>query len=113
MTEVGFLAAARGDRARARQIFGALERVRPQGAFVYVGLAMAQLNAGQASEAVRELERGLAQVPDADQPTLQALRALALQLAGRTAESVRASEGAGASPLARAMLGRMQAAEEI
>lgn len=114
MTEVGFLAAARGDVRRAEVIFGALERLRPAGAFVYVGLAVAYLNAARPEEAVRALDRGLMAVEPADKPEVQGVRSLALQIAGRTSESISAARQAGASNLARAMLGqgRMQAEEK-
>ena len=106
LTEVGFLAAARGDIPRAERIFGALERIRPAGAYCYVGPAMACLNAGRADEAVRELDRGLALVSEEDRQQLQAFRALALQLAGRTSESLRALAQAPEVELANAMLGQ-------
>lgn len=105
LTEVGFLAAAGGDVQRAEAIFGALERVRPAGAYCYLGRALACLNAGRADDAVAMLERGLPLVAPDDQPRLQAFRGLALQLAGRQGASRQALEQAGADPLARAMLG--------
>jgi thioredoxin-like negative regulator of GroEL len=113
LTEVGFLAAARGDVRRAEVIFGALERLRPHGAFVYVGLAATYLNAARAEDAVRVLDRGLPLMAADDRGEVQAMRSLALQLAGRASESVSAARDAETSNLARAMLGqgRMQAEE--
>jgi len=112
LTEIGFLAAARGDLVRAGRIFGALERVRPAQAAVYMGLALAALNAGRPEEALPPLERGLRAVDAADRDLLHALRGLALQLAGRSAEGQRALASAGDHPLARVMRGDLPAAIE-
>jgi hypothetical protein len=92
---------------RAQAVFGALESVRPQAAFPYVGQAVALLNAGRGDDAVAVLERGLAAPGQADGGELQAFRGLALQLAGRSSESIRAMRAAGDTRLARAMLGDM------
>lgn len=73
--------------------------------FPYVGWAMACMNAGRPDEAVVVLDRGLRRVPREEQGELQAFRGLALQLAGRAAESARALQAAGEVPLARAMRG--------
>lgn len=105
LTEVGFLAAARGDIRNAEVIFRALERIRPAANFPYVGMAAALMNAGRYDEAVRELERGLKAVDPQEHQELQAFRGLALQLAGRVSESRRALALAGELPLARAMRG--------
>jgi hypothetical protein len=105
LTEAGFLAAARGDLRRAEAVFGALERCRPLAAFPYVGQAVALMNAGQADEAARVLERGAAIASGEAAAELQAFRGLALQLAGRAGESLRALRAAGDQPLALAMLG--------
>lgn len=110
LTEVGFLAAARGDLQRAGVIFGALERLRPAAGFPYIGLAVAMLNAGKPDAAVHELDNGLLHVPLADAPELHAFRGLALQKAGRQSESLRAFRQAGNHPMALAMLGEMQPA---
>lgn len=107
MTEVGFLAAARGDVRHAEKIFGALRLIRPQRAFAPIGLAMALLNTGNKEEAVRVLGQSLVSIVDPDErSTLEAFRGLALQLAGRRAESLSALRAAGTHPLALAMLGR-------
>ncbi|HSV44835.1 MAG TPA: hypothetical protein VLJ58_03500, partial [Ramlibacter sp.] len=107
LTEVGFLASARADVRRAETVFGALEQLRPDAAFPYVGAATALLNAGRAEEAVAALDRGLAADGQRDAGELQAFRGLALQLAGRASESVRAMRAAGDTRLARAMLGEL------
>ncbi len=103
LAEVGFLAGARGDLESARTIFETLETLRPAAAFPYAGLAMAQLNRRAQDDAVRTLERGLRMVDPADAPDLQALRALALRLAGRGSECDRAIKAAGDHPLAVAL----------
>lgn len=105
MTEVGFLASARGDIHRAEAIFGALERVRPQRDFPYVGLATCYLNTGRPDDAVGVLERAARLVQAEDQPQIAAFRALALQLARRAGEGARAAQEAGAYPLAQALRG--------
>jgi hypothetical protein len=104
LTEVGFLAGARGDLQSARAIFGALEQCRPAACFPYAGLAMALLNRRQYDDAVRTLDRGLRQVTEAaDVAHLHAVRALVLHLAGRASESDRAVRAAGKHPLALAL----------
>lgn len=86
LTQVGFLAAGRGDAPRALRIFDALALLRPQRAFGFVGLASALMNAGRAPEAVQRLQTVcLPAGPESDM--LEAFRGLALQLAGRASES--------------------------
>ncbi len=105
LTEVGFLAAGRGDVMRAERIFGALQRLRPQRAFAPIGLSVAYMNAGRHDEAAGILAHAAAQVEPAEQAELDAFRGLALQLAGRSSESVRALKSAGENHLAHTMLG--------
>ena len=105
LTEIGFLAAGRGDVARAERIFGALQLLRPQRAFAPIGLAMAYMNAGRHDEAAGVLARAAEQVEAAEQAELDVFRGLALQLAGRSSESVRALKSAGKNHLAHTMLG--------
>ena len=112
LTGVGFLAAARGDVRRSEVIFGALERIRPAGAYCYVGLAMAYLNAGRGDDAVQVLQRGLSAVEPDDQGDVQAFRGLALQLAGRASASRRAFQDAKVG-FARAMLGQTEFQAEV
>ena len=103
LTEVGFLAGARGNIKAARSIFGALERCRPLAAFPYIGMAMALLNVKCHDEAVRVIDRALAIVSDSEVSDLQAVRALALRLAGRSWESERAIQAAGSHAMALAL----------
>lgn len=58
LSDIGFVAACSGQRARAVQIFESLTLVRPLRAFAYVGLALAHLNARQASAAQAALALG-------------------------------------------------------
>ena len=86
LTEVGFLAAGRGDVPRALRIFEALVVLRPDRALGFVGLTSALMNTGRAAEAVQRLQAvRLPAGPESDM--LQAFQALALQLAGRAGES--------------------------
>ncbi len=86
LTQAGFLAAGRGDAARAQRIFEALALSRPDQALAYVGLAAALLNAGRAGEAVQRLQKvQLPPGPEADM--LDSFKGLVLQQAGRHAES--------------------------
>lgn len=86
LTQVGFVAAGRGDVAAAQRIFEPLALLRPECSFAYVGLATALLNAGRATQAVQRLQAvHLPAGPDADM--LDAFKGLALQLACRGGES--------------------------
>lgn len=105
MTEIGLLAAGRGDVPRSEVIFGALQRLRADRGFAWVGLALCYLNAGRADDGARLLERHADFVVPEDRPEMHAFRALALQLAGRHSESRRALAAAGNHPLARRMAG--------
>ncbi|CUI27988.1 hypothetical protein BI147_19090 [Achromobacter xylosoxidans] len=111
LAEVGFLAAGRGDVAHADSIFLALRALRPGRAYPWLGLAVARLNADSADEAVRLLEQGEVSAPG-ERALLTAWRGLALQLAGRKAESTRllracaqGGEGDEGAALARSLLG--------
>jgi hypothetical protein len=115
LTELGFVAAGGADVDRAAEIFRALTHLRPQRAFPYIGWAMAHLNAGQSQEAIGVLESarvaiGAARDPD-EMADIETFRGLALQQAGRGAESRRtlewvAGQAAGdAGRLARRLLG--------
>lgn len=109
LAEVGMLAAAAGDVARAQTIFGALRLLRPDRAYPLVGLAVAWLNAGRAADAVRLLEDARLDDPQ-ERSLVEAWRGLALQLAGHAAESRRVLALAAGMPgdgatLARQMLG--------
>lgn len=100
LTEVGFLAAAKADIRQAEAIFASLELLRPNGAFVYCGLAFAYLNAALYDSCIAVLDKGLQRVAAEDVPALQSVRALALAWAGRASESERALASAGTHPLA-------------
>jgi len=86
LTEIGFLAAAAGDVARAETIFGALGRIRPGRLFPVLGLAVAWMNAGRAAEAAGLLEKAVC-ADSEEQASCDAWRGFALQLAGRSAQS--------------------------
>lgn len=103
LTEVGFLAGARGDLESARTIFHALKLCRPSSPSPYIGLAMALANRREHDEALRTLDRGLAMVDSKEVAELQAVRALVLSLAGRGSECGRAMTAAGDHPLVRAL----------
>ena len=105
MTEIGLLAAGRGDVLRSEVIFGALQRLRADRGFAWVGLALCYLNAGRADDGAHLLERQVNFVVAEDRPEMHAFRALVLQLAGRHSESRRALAAAGPHPLARRMAG--------
>jgi len=133
LTEIGFLAAGRGQFEQARTIFGALIQLRPNRAFPHVGLAMAMINQGRAAEAavalaaarralesiVASVEVGAAGVDLRDEhATLSAYYGLALQMAGHSAESSKILGGLADRPagdpagrIARSMLG-LRAVEE-
>lgn len=86
LTQLGFMAAARGDTARSQRIFDALALLRPQQAFAHIGMACAWMNAGKASQAVHHLSR--VHLPAGDEADiLNAFYALALQLAGHMHQS--------------------------
>ncbi|WP_255568715.1 hypothetical protein [Comamonas sp. NLF-1-9] len=88
LTEIGFLAAGRGELARAEAIFGALALLRPERAFAHVGIALALINRGRPGEAAARTERvHLPAGPERE--LLAAVRALALQLDRRNAEATR------------------------
>ena len=105
LTEIGFVAAGRGDVKHATIIFAALQRLRPQRAFAYVGQALALMNALRHDEAAVLLDRAAEHVLASEQAELNVFRGLALQLAGRSSESVRALQAASSLRIARMMLG--------
>lgn len=105
LTEIGFLASAVGDTANAEAIFAALTMSQPHKPAPYAGLAVAYLNSRRANDAVAVLDKGALAVDAQDAAELLAVRALALQLAGRAAESQRALRDNPQTTLSRAMLG--------
>ena len=115
LTEIGFLAAGRGDLARAEAIFGALLALRPAKATGHVGIAMALLNRGRFADAAQRLD-AVVLPPGEDRDLVRAIQGLALQLDRRQAEAtrlLRALAGQTAPPqgqtdgmrLARSLLG--------
>ena len=110
LTEVGFLASASGDLARAEVIFGALREIRPGRAFPLIGLAVALMNKGRAADAAALLGEARGENDD-EQALISAWQGLALQLAGHAAQSKKVlaavasgKDGDGAR-LARSLLG--------
>ena len=115
LTEVGMLAAANGDTARADRIFLFLRKQRPNRAFPLLGLAVALLNAGRAQEAAKLLQETVLSDPQ-ENDIVRAWCGLALQLEGRTAHSrlvlLEAAQGAGeGAELARQLLGLTASSE--
>lgn len=98
LTELGFVAAGAGRLDWAEDIFHALMLLRPQRAFPHIGLALAYMNAARSQEAVALLERARVSVDEGQDGAaladVEAFRGLALQLAGRSAESRRALQWA-------------------
>lgn len=92
LTEIGFVAAGRGDVARAQRIFAPLLMLRPKRAFPRIGLAMAWLNFRRPQEAARVLAEGVADVEDCpeEKALLCAYLGLALQFGGERAKSEQA-----------------------
>ena len=86
LTQIGFIAAGRGDVLRSQRIFSALALLRPHKAFPHIGMACAWMNANQAMHAAQYLsEQNLPAGEDAD--LLDAFLALTLQIAGHTRRS--------------------------
>lgn len=111
LTEIGFLAAASGDVARAEPIFGALLAFRPMRAYPRVGLCVAWMNAGRPVAAVGVLESAPRDMPPEERGLVDCWRAVALQQAGYSAESVRLlrhvlESNTEASVLASSLLGQ-------
>jgi tetratricopeptide (TPR) repeat protein len=96
LTGLAFVASGAGLSLQAAQIFESLARLRPTRAFPYVGMAVLHLNRQQTSQAVEALERGERLLSDPQNPEpaehgiLLAWKGLALHLAGRESESIRA-----------------------
>ena len=109
LTEIGFIAAYRGDVVRTDAIFDALIALRPGRAYPWIGKALARFHVGRASEAVQFLEYASSDDVD-DAAELQVWRGLALQLAGyagqaRTLLEPLAGGSGSAHSLARSLLG--------
>ena len=128
LTEIGFVAAGRGWLDQARKIFNSLILLRPDRAFPYIGMGLALINAGQASEAVALLDRATAVLRNAqpgaanaalvadglqdDRSIVTAYYGIALRFSGRQADSDRVFRDLSTLPssdpagrIARSMLG--------
>ncbi|MEY2617688.1 MAG: hypothetical protein RL522_690 [Pseudomonadota bacterium] len=103
LAQIGLMAANHADVESATRIFAAIELVRPRHSVVFIGPAIASLQAGATPEAIRCLERGLAQVDAADRTELQAFLALAYRLCGLQGRSDNALKSAGNVPLAQGL----------
>jgi hypothetical protein len=92
LAAIGFMAARSGLIVPAVRIFEGLAVLRPNKAFPFVGLSLAHICVGSHAEAIQILiQRGLKVCPD--DPELVAYLAVALQLAGRTAEAQQIYDG--------------------
>ena len=86
--EIGFMACRARHVKAALAIFQGLEPLRPDRVFIYVGMALARMAAGNPDEAVRLLrEEGLRKLPGDEE--LMVFLALALQEARRANDSRR------------------------
>jgi Flp pilus assembly protein TadD len=88
LTQIGYLAAARADVQRAERIFGALALVRPNKAFVHLGVPVALLNAGRTEAAALRLE-SVQLAPSEDADMVHAFLGLAQQLNGQALQAMR------------------------
>jgi hypothetical protein len=109
LQDLAFVAAGRGAVADTDAIASGLQALRPNLAGPAIAQALARLNAGRADEAVQCLSGELPGADGHEQALQQSFLGLALQLAGRAAESQRVLQAVAGHPaagLARAMLGR-------
>lgn len=112
LQDLAFVAAGGAFVADADAIAAGLAQLRPGSAGPDIARALARLNAGRADEAVACLQAPAGEPAAADgheQALRQSFLGLALQLAGRQAESRRVLEAVAAHPaagVARAMLGQ-------
>lgn len=109
LQDLAFVAAGGAYVAEADAIATGLARLRPGAAGPAIARALARLNAGRPDEAVALLQADLPGADAHEQALQQSFLGLALQLAGRQAESRRVLEAASAHPaagVARAMLGQ-------
>ena len=88
LLEIGYVAAGNGYFAEAETIFRGLAAVRPESSAPAIGRAVSALNRGMAADAVGVLEAERKRSPD--DALVQAFLGLALQSAGRNAESTAA-----------------------
>jgi predicted Zn-dependent protease len=108
LLEIGYVAAGNGYFAEAETIFRGVAAMRPGSSAPAIGRAVAALNRGMASEAVRLLETERQRSPQ--DALVQAFLGLALRGAGRNAESTAAlaaltdSDEPAAAAMAKALL---------
>lgn len=110
LSEIGFIAAYRGDVVLADAVFDSLARLRPNRAYPWIGKSLARFHKGKADEAAALLERQIPQMAADEIGVLQAWRGMALQLSGHTSQAQTLLEQVAAVPgpgrdLARSLLG--------
>lgn len=109
LQDLAFVAAGGAFVADTDAIAAGLAQLRPASAGPLIAQALARLNAGRADEAVACLQRELPGADGHEQALQQSFLGLALQLAGRQAESRRVLQAVAGHPaagVARAMLGQ-------
>lgn len=109
LQDLAFVAAGGAFVADTDAIAAGLAQLRPGSAGPLIAQALARLNAGRADEAVACLQRELPGADGHEQALQQSFLGLALQLAGRQAESRRVLQAVAGHPaagVARAMLGQ-------
>jgi len=109
LQDLAFVAAGGAFVADTDAIALGLAQLRPASAGPLIAQALARLNAGRADEAVACLQRELPGADGHEQALQQSFLGLALQLAGRQAESQRVLQAVASHPaagVARAMLGQ-------
>ncbi|MCA0325219.1 MAG: hypothetical protein LCH89_06400 [Proteobacteria bacterium] len=97
LSAIGFIAAGRGDLARAEAIFGALLSLRPHKAVGHVGVAMALINRGRPAEAASRLAETVLSDTEENQ-MVRAVHGLALQLDRRPGEANRVLKAVAEAP---------------
>lgn len=109
LQDLAFVAAGGAFVADTDAIAAGLAQLRPASAGPLIAQALARLNAGRADEAVACLQRELPGADGHEQALQQSFLGLALQIAGRQAESRRVLQAVAGHPaagVARAMLGQ-------
>ncbi len=86
LMELAYVATGNGLHREASTIFGAVASLRPESEMPLIGLAVTQMNAGRAPDAVRTLGEKALTIAPASQLALCFL-GLALKLSGLRAES--------------------------
>ena len=109
LQDLAFVAAGGAFVADTDAIAAGLAQLRPASAGPLIAQALARLNAGRADEAVACLQRELPGADGHEQALQQSFLGLALQIAGRQAESRRVLQAVAGHPaagVARAVLGQ-------